>query len=310
MVTDVNRRPCWLVGGRDDRYDDYTLRPDSEFLCQRRSAGREVVGAESAVDLDTFLDRVRMQPGERTLVALDVDGTISAIAPSPAAAAVDDELRTTLRRLSDRFRLWLISGRDAGEVRRMVGIDFIPCIGAHGLEVLDEGGLRPLFSAENAAPELEKLIDQVTADVPEAAPYVERKRWSVAFHYRRVAAPLEVSERLRRSIDSHLPPGLRPRSGKMVIEVAPAVEHDKGTALDWLIERFAPERVLVAGDDLTDVAMFQALSERRARGGIEGLSVAVLHGSETPEAVVAAADTTVDGVHGLHRLLLRLLQDS
>jgi trehalose-phosphatase len=262
------------------------------------------------VDSDLFLQRVKARPGEHTLVALDVDGTISAIAPSPEEAVVDDELRATLRRLSERFHLWLVSGRDADEVRRMVGIESIPCIGAHGLEVLDEQGLRPLFSAEASQRELEKLVEEVAADVPEAAPYVERKRWSVAFHYRRIPNASQVSERLRRAIEAHLPPGLRPRAGKMVIEVALAVDRDKGTALGWLIDSLAPERVLAAGDDLTDVAMFEALSERRTRSDIEGLSVAVLHGSETPEQVVAAADTTVDGVHGLHQLLLRLLEDS
>lgn len=256
---------------------------------------------------DPFLQRVRTHPGDRTLVALDVDGTISDIAPSPEEAVVTDDLRATLRRLSERFHLWLISGRDADEARRMVGIDSIPCIGAHGLEVLDEQGLRPLASAEASERELERLVEDVAADVPEAVPFVERKRWSVAFHYRRIPQASQVPERIRGSIEAHLPPGLRLGAGKMVVEVVPAVDHDKGTALEWLIGTLAPERVLVAGDDLTDVAMFKALAERRARTGIDGLSVAVLHGSETPEPVVAAADTTVDGVRGLHQLLLGLL---
>jgi trehalose 6-phosphate phosphatase len=259
------------------------------------------------VDLDPFLQRMKARPGDRTLVALDVDGTISSIAPSPAEAVVDDELRATLRRLSGRLHLWLISGRDADEVRRMVGIGSVPCVGAHGLEVLDDRGLRPLFSANAVPTDFEKVVEEVAADVPEAVPYVERKRWSVAFHYRGVPRPSQVRERLRRSIEAHLPAGLRFREGKMVVEVVPAIEHDKGTALEWLIDSLTPERVLVAGDDLTDIAMFEALSERRARTGMDGLSVAVVQGSETPEPVVAAADTTVDGVRGLHRLLLMLL---
>ena len=130
--------------------------------------------------------------------------------------------------------------------------------------------------------------------------------WTAAesFHYRALPAS---EERLRRSIDAHATRELSVRAGKMLYEVGPAVEHDKGTALAWLIETHRPARVLAAGDDLTDVAMFAALEERRARNEIAGVAVAVLQPGETPADVLAAADTAVDGVAGLHRLLLELL---
>jgi trehalose-6-phosphatase len=66
-------------------------------------------------------------------------------------------------------------------------------------------------------------------------------------------------------------------------------------------------RVLVAGDDITDITMFAALRERRASGTVDGVAVAVLHDDETPSELVQAADTTVDGVTGLHALLRKLL---
>lgn len=263
----------------------------------------------SAINPSLFFQEAKSQP-DRTLVALDVDGTVSAIAPSPTEAVVDDAVRATLRSLSERYRLWFISGRDADDVRRMVGIASAGYIGAHGLEVLDEQGLRPLTSVEGVQPQLQELIQAVTADVPEAAPYIERKRWSVAFHYRALSPSSQIADRLQRSVAGRLSPALRLRPGKMVLEVLPATQHDKGRALEWLLAAVGPARVLVAGDDLTDVTMFQVMAEHRARGDIDGLSVAVLHGAETPDEVVAAADTTVDGVPGLHELLRALLDDS
>ena len=223
---------------------------------------------------------------------------------------MDDAVRATLRRLSERYQLWFISGRDADDVRRMVDIVSAGYIGAHGLEVLDEHGLHPLTSIEGVHSQLQELVQAVTADVPEAAPYVEHKRWSIAFHYRALPPSSQLADRLRRSVEGHLSPALRLRPGKMVLEVLPAAQHDKGRALEWLLGAIAPARVLAAGDDLTDVTMFQVVAERRARGEIDGLSVAVLHDAETPDEVVAAADTTVDGVSGLHELLLTLLDNS
>ena len=256
---------------------------------------------------DRFLEVAR-EYLEGTLIALDVDGTISAIAPSPSEAEVTERMRGTLRRLSERCHLWFVSGRDADAAQRMVGVTSAGYIGAHGLEVLDGQGLRPLTSASDVRPQLQQLARMVVASVPDVAPYVERKRWSVAFHYRAFPASSPIPAQLRRIIEEQLPAGLRLRPGKMVLEAIPAIDHDKGTALRWLIDTIDPKCVLAAGDDLTDVAMFQALAERRRRTGIDALSVAVLQEGETPPPVIAAADTTVDGVWGLHGLFQRLVE--
>lgn len=263
-----------------------------------------------AIAFDVFLRKAISSP-ERTIVALDVDGTISSIAPSPAEAVVDASMRTTLRSLSERYRLWFISGRDASQVRDMVGISTAGYVGAHGLEVLDrhDQDPRPLVSVINLESELEKLVRAVTSELPAIKSHVEAKRWSVAFHYRGIPEYSLSPDRLRRGIEGHLPPALRIRPGKMVFEVVLAVEHDKGSALDWLISTVAPDRVFAGGDDHTDIAMFRALAEQRSHTGIDALSVAVLQGAETPSAVVSAADMTVDGVPGMHQLLMALLPD-
>ena len=66
----------------------------------------------------------------------------------------------------------------------------------------------------------------------------------------------------------------------------------KGTAVAALAERHRPRSVLALGDDLTDVAMFEAARALRA-GGAQALAVAVAGGAETPPEVVAAADAVV-----------------
>jgi len=251
------------------------------------------------------VDAARADP-RGTLIALDVDGTISAIAPTPGEALIDASLRRTLPALAQRYHLWFLSGRDADQIRDMLDIEKAGYVGAHGLEIWDASGLRPLVQAPGLQSQLGNLCDSVTADVPEVSAHVERKRWGVAFHYRIVPRSSEVRKRLKSSIEARLPPGLRVRSGKQVYEVVPALDYDKGTALGWLIDTLRPRLVFVAGDDLTDVPMFKLVAERRSRSELDGLSVAVLQGRETPREVVDAADVAVDGVQELHRLLLRL----
>jgi trehalose-phosphatase len=255
-------------------------------------------------DLPAFIERARAGPAG-TLLALDVDGTVSAIAPSPAEAVVAPALRETLRALAERYLLWFLSGRDADDARRIAGVENAGYVGAHGLEVLDRDGLRSLENADDAREELDRIAEGVAAAVPEAASFVERKRWGVAFHYRAIASD-QIEAKLRAAIEPLLTPRLRLQPGKQVLEVRVAGA-DKGTALVWLIERLRPPRVLVAGDDFTDLAAVEALAERRARDEIDGIAVAV-RGPETPPELLAAAGATVDGVDGLHALL-RLLLD-
>jgi trehalose-phosphatase len=256
--------------------------------------------------LTEFVAHAKADP-KRTLIALDVDGTISEIASKPEEARVRATFRRTLQRLAERYDLWFISGRDADLLREMVGVQYARYVGAHGLEVLDDEGLRPLFDADEREASVDRLAAEVVAELPEIGPHMERKRWSVAFHYRAFPPSSDVPLRLRSSIEAHLGTGLQLRRGKKVYEVSPALGLDKGTALGWIIDTCRPARVLAAGDDRTDIAMFRLLVNRRASGGVDCLSVAVVQREETPEDLVAAADISVQGVEELHNLLRALL---
>lgn len=250
-----------------------------------------------------FLDEARSDPAG-TLLALDVDGTISEIAPTPGEAIVRPGLRRLLDRLSGTYRLAFLSGREASEARRMLGVRRASYVGSHGLEgpvTQESRALREAFRDRAQA-----LVAAVTADVPEAAPHVETKGWGVAFHYRALDDPALV-RRLLASIERHLPPGLRLRHGKKVAEAVPDVPADKGAALAALVNELRPRRVLAAGDDQTDVAMFQALAGLGQSAGLPFLRVAVLGGDEPPPELLASADHRVRGPDGLQRLLSALL---
>jgi trehalose 6-phosphate phosphatase len=191
--------------------------------------------ADQTDRLREFVTHAKADP-KRTLVALDVDGTVSAIAPSPGQARVGKDMLATLDRLSRRLHLWFISGRDTDEARRMIGIASAGYVGGHGLEVLDHGGLRPLLPMASLRRELAKVADAVAHDMPEVAPYIERKRWGVTFHYRELEDEGDLIERLRASIERRLTGDLHVLESKMAFEVRPAIEGDKGAALQRLID--------------------------------------------------------------------------
>ena len=95
--------------------------------------------------------------------------------------------------------------------------------------------------------------------------------------------------------------------GKQVIEVAPAVLPDKGTALMRLVSERGVRGVVFLGDDLADAAAFRELKRHReTRAGVS-LSVAVVD-TETPTQVRQAADVAIHGVGDVERFLTLLAE--
>jgi trehalose 6-phosphate phosphatase len=82
------------------------------------------------------------------------------------------------------------------------------------------------------------------------------------------------------------------------------VPSDKGDAVRKLVASSGARSVVVAGDDLGDLAAFAAAAELVAEGG-DALRVAVAS-AEAPERLLADADLVVDGPPGLREFLERL----
>ncbi len=91
----------------------------------------------------------------------------------------------------------------------------------------------------------------------------------------------------------------------MVLELRPAGA-DKGGALRTLVAETAPSVVVFIGDDLGDLAAFDAVDEMRA-DGLPGLLVC--SGSSEETALAERADLVVDGPPGVVALLEALADE-
>jgi len=201
----------------------------------------------------------------RAAVFLDYDGTLTPIVSQPEDAWLSDSMRYKLQELAARGPVAILSGRDLDDVRRRVNIDFIVYAGSHGFDIAGPGGLRRQMATEFlptldlAEKELREALDGISGA------RVERKRFSIAAHYRNVnendvakveKAVGEVAMRHRK---------LRRINGKKVYELLPDVAWDKGKAVLWLLETLGLERgnirPIYIGDDRTDEDAFRALEQ-------------------------------------------------
>ena len=225
------------------------------------------------------------EPGSAALF-FDVDGTLAPIVADPQDARVPDATRSELRRLASRYALVAcVSGRTGDDARRIVGVDGIVYVGEHGLEL---------------EPEAERWVGPLHEFAASVDWPAEAKRLTTSFHYRTADDPGAAEELLRRTAERALAAGLRPRFGRMVLEIRPPVDADKGTAVRRLLAERGLRRALYAGDDTTDIDAFR---------GLDGLDVAVriaISSAEGPSELGAAADIVVGGPEALAELLRRL----
>jgi trehalose-phosphatase len=202
-------------------------------------------------------------------IFLDFDGTLTPIVSRPDEAVLMDSTRAMLRTLAAKMPVAILSGRELKDVRNRVDIDGIVYAGSHGFDIAGPRGLqwrdatKFLPALDFAEKELREKLDGI------AGTLIERKRFSIAVHFRNVNESdfpeLErgVSEIATRHRE------LRRIDGKKVYELLPNIDWDKGKAVLWLLEKLNLERPnarpIYIGDDRTDEDAFHAL-ERRGIG--------------------------------------------
>src|SRR5215213_551945 len=171
-------------------------------------------------------------------VFLDYDGTLTPIVNRPEDAVISHGMRRTVRELAGRCPVCVISGRDRQVVQELMGLDNLTVAGSHGFDIWSPEGT---VEREEGA-EFEALLDGVKRRLheeldPIEGALVELKRTSIAAHYRLV--PDEERPRVRKVVDTILaehPEELRITPGKMVYEIQPKIEWDKGRAMLYLFE--------------------------------------------------------------------------
>jgi trehalose 6-phosphate phosphatase len=210
--------------------------------------------------------------------------------------------------LADRYAAAaLVSGRPATYLASHAAAPGVRYLGMYGLEEIVEGRVQVDPRLEAARPAVQAAKADLAGDpaVTASGAYLEDKRYAVAVHTRRVVDPGRwagpISEAAHQVAARH---GLEVVPGKLVWELRPAVPSDKGDAVRQVVASSGARSVVVAGDDLGDLAAFAAAAQLAAEGG-HALRVAVAS-AEAPERLLAEADLVVAGPPGLRDLLRRL----
>ena len=239
--------------------------------------------------------------GRRPAVFLDYDGVLTPIVDRPEEARMTEEMRRVVAELATRCSVCVVSGRDRAVVQDLMGMTDLVVAGSHGFDIWhpERGTLR-----HEAATGFEELVDEVTgrlcAGVGELpGVLVEPKRASVAVHYRLADqdGQRQVAELVERLL-AERPDELKVTPGKMVYELQPKLDWNKGRAVRYLLGTLgltgADLVPLYLGDDVTDEDAFRAL---------RGLGVSIYVGRPDELDRETEADFTLDSPDEVQRLL-------
>jgi trehalose-phosphatase len=235
--------------------------------------------------------------GKQLAVFLDYDGTLAPIRDRPEEAVISDGMREAVRRLAERVPVCVISGRDRRVVQELMDLDNLIVAGDHGFDIWSPAGgsieREEGASFEGLLREEEAKLRAELANLPGAL--VEPKKSSVAVHFRLVSE--EQRPRVKEIVDAILsehPKELKVTPGKMVLEIQPKLDWDKGKAVLYLLKALGLDRddvvPIYLGDDITDEDAFRALA---------GRGIGIFVGSaDNPET----ADRTTDADYVLNTI--------
>lgn len=207
------------------------------------------------------------------MLFLDYDGTLTPIVSSPEKAFISQEVKELLNELSksSKCKLAIISGRSLKDIKNIIELKEIIYSGNHGLEI--EGPkiqfVTPVSVRYKAIlAQIKKELNKRLSSVRGA--FVEDKTLSLSLHYRLVDK--ENIPKVRTIFYETVIPYLvrnkiKIKTGKMVLEVRPPSEWNKGKIVLWLLAR---QRValkdkevvpIYIGDDKADEDAFKVLKK-------------------------------------------------
>lgn len=208
-------------------------------------------------------------------------------------------IRTVVARLALKMPVAVVSGRGLEDVMEMLAVEGIAYAGSHGFEIRDAEG-RDLAGGIGDAfrPALARAREALQAELAHVAgAQVEDKRYAIAIHYRQAdaAAHGDIEARVAQEAARH--DTLKRTGGKMIHELRPNIDWDKGTAVLRVLDALGLSRSetvpIYIGDDETDEDAFRAIA---------GFGIGIRAGEDGP----TAAAFTLDGPEAVGDFLERL----
>jgi trehalose 6-phosphate phosphatase len=241
------------------------------------------------------IDALAAAPAASALV-LDFDGVLAPIVDEPGTSAMPERVADSVALLAEHLGLVaVISGRPAEFLAVRVRTPGVRLLGSYGIEQVRDG-VRELDPAARAWLGAVADARRALTDLVGGAPGVriEAKPASVAVHWRQAPDRDAAAAAVRQAAAQvAAQTGLRAEPGKLVEELRPPIDVDKGSAVAAIIAAMRPAAIAYVGDDLGDIPALRVMQQAG------GYALVVDHGPETDRRLLELADQVFTGTDGL-----------
>lgn len=277
----------------------------AEITINSKSSRQHRTAAQLPSALESLNQIVPCNDDMTLAIFLDYDGTLTPIVPDPDEAVLTPSILITLQQLTELCKLAIISGRDLSGIRARVAIENIWYAGSHGFDISGPDGQHMEYQeGVGYLPALD-AAEQTLRNKLESIPgcFVERKRFSIAIHYRQAATDsVATIKQMTEKIHADYP-DLRLSPGKKILELQPDIEWNKGKALSWLMQNLGIEDLshvipLYIGDDVTDEDAFREIKSNGIgiRVGENGQSTNATYRLNNPNEVEQFLNCIMDKI--------------
>ncbi len=241
----------------------------------------------------------------RAGIFCDFDGSLAPIVPDPSKARAVRGAGRVLERLARRYAaVAVVSGRPVSFLTKRLHPRKVRLVGLYGIEERVGRSLRVLPEVSAARASIDRSAERLRTDLADVdGVFIEHKGLAVSVHFRRARDRTAALERALPVVQQVArEEGLASVTrGRLVLEIPPPVDVDKGHVVRRVIEEKKLAGALVVGDDVGDLPTFRA---------VDGLELAVrvaVASDEAPPELIAAADHVVGSPQALIDLLKSLV---
>lgn len=263
-------------------------------LCCGRAEKRKLLELPDALSTEGFQQVVATLDNQSPMFLLDFDGTLVPIQKHPEDCFLSEEQLFFLEKLATLFPVAIVSGRSLDDIVRLVPVPGITHVGAHGFDIRYPSGYVQCIEEDirGVMQGIFEWLSRRLATWP-VKPVIEFKRACIALHFRDcpqlqedlkvvatdAVAQSSLSGRFKVTVDAN--------TNGMVVEIASALNWNKGSAIQWLCQQdltrsFLP---LFIGDAETDESAFAVL---RRGIGIKVVRPAAIDSSSGERTVTGA----------------------
>ena len=257
-----------------------------------------------ATDLDRDV-RALGAMAPRAGIFCDFDGSLAPIVPDPSKARAIRGAGRVLERLARRYAaVAVVSGRPVSFLTKRLHARKVRLVGLYGIEERVGRSLRVLPEVSAARTAIDRAAARLREELHDVdGVFIEHKGLAVSVHFRRardtdaaLGRAIPVVERVAR--EEGLASVTR---GRLVLEISPPVQVDKGDVVRRVIDEKTLAGALVVGDDIGDLPTFRAVD------GLERAIRVAVASDESPPELIAAADHVVGSPQELIDLLKSLV---